>query len=143
MAGIADFIRSVVVSHRCGESDTGLLTRFINDRDETAFTALIRRHGPMVYRVCWGVLRNEADAEDATQAAFLVLAQKANGVRNRDSLPSWLHGIALRTARKLRTSIARRRVGLAYLPPSASGDDLTVREASTLLHDCPCPRSTG
>ncbi len=135
MAAVSDFIRRIVVSELRGEPDAELLRRFLAARDEAAFTAVVCRHGPMVYRVCRGVLRNTADAEDAAQATFLVLAQKASSVRKHDSLPSWLHGVAFRTARKLRAAIARRqaREGLAVAPVAAA-EDLTVREAGELLH---------
>jgi RNA polymerase sigma factor (sigma-70 family) len=137
VAPIGDFIRRVVTSELRHDSDAELLGRFITARDEAAFAAVVRRHGPMVYRVCRGVLRNAADAEDAAQATFLVLAQQAARVRKRDSLPSWLHGVAFRLARKLRASIARRRVGESDLPvpPRATAEDLTVREAGELLHE--------
>jgi RNA polymerase sigma factor (sigma-70 family) len=135
MTAVIDFIRRIVVSELRGEPDAELLGRFLTSRDEAAFTAVVCKHGPMVYRVCRGVLRNSADAEDAAQATFLVLAQKASSVRKRDSLPSWLHGVALRTARKLRAANARRqaREGLAVAPVVAV-EDLTVREAGEMLH---------
>jgi RNA polymerase sigma factor (sigma-70 family) len=134
MAAVSDFIRRLVVSELRGAPDAELLGRFLTARDEAAFTAVVCKHGPMVYRVCRGVLRNTADAEDAAQATFLVLAQKASSVRKHDSLPSWLHGVALRTARKLRAAIARRRSreSLAVAPRAA--EDLTVREAEEMLH---------
>lgn len=137
MPGISDFLRLLVASELRGESDAELLGRFVANREEAAFTAIVRRHGAMVYHVCRGVLRNEADAEDASQATFLVLAQKAAKVRKRGSLSSWLHGVALRTSRKLSASIARRRAGEAQLPPPppASPEDLSVREARLLLHE--------
>jgi RNA polymerase sigma factor (sigma-70 family) len=137
MAGISDFLRYIVVSELRGESDAELLRRFLVHRDEAAFTAIVRRHGAMVYYVCRGVLRNEADAEDACQAVFLVLAQKAAQVRKLGSLASWLHGVALRTSRKLLASIARRRAGEARLPPppSSAPQDMSVREAGLLLHE--------
>ncbi len=137
MAGISDFVRCVFAAELRGESDADLLTRFIADRDESAFTTVIRRHGLMVYRVCRSVLRNEADAEDAAQATFLVLAQKAANVRKNESLPSWLHGVALRTARKLRASIAKQQAAVSRLPTAlpATAEDLTVREASALLNE--------
>jgi len=135
MAAVSDFIRRLVVSELRGAPDAELLGRFLTARDEAAFTAVVCKHGPMVYRVCRGVLRNSADAEDAAQAVFLVLAQKASSVRKHDSLPSWLHGVALRTAHKLRAAIARRRAceDLA-VAPGVAAEDLTVREAAELLH---------
>jgi RNA polymerase sigma factor (sigma-70 family) len=135
MTAVIDFIRRIVVSELRGAPDAELLGRFLTARDEAAFTAVVCKHGPMVYRVCRGVLRNTADAEDAAQATFLVLAQKASSVRKHDSLPSWLHGVAFRTARKLRAAIARRRARESLaVAPGVAAEDLTVREAGEMLH---------
>jgi RNA polymerase sigma factor (sigma-70 family) len=92
-----------------GLSDSHLLERFVTGRDEAAFSALIERHGPMVLRVCRQVLGDPHDAQDAAQAVFLVLAQRARSVRCGGSLASWLHGVALRTAAKARTAAIKRR----------------------------------
>ena len=85
-----------------GLSDRQLLDRFVSDPDsarEAAFAALVSRHGSLVLAVCVDVLSNQHDAEDAFQAVFLILAQKARSIREPDLLANWLYGVALRTAR--------------------------------------------
>jgi RNA polymerase sigma factor (sigma-70 family) len=90
-------------------SDRQLLDDFASRHEETAFTTLLARHGPMVLRVCRRVLHHEQDAEDAFQATFLVLAKNTTSIRRRDALAGWLHGVAYRTAMKAKRSAARRR----------------------------------
>jgi RNA polymerase sigma factor (sigma-70 family) len=90
-------------------TDAQLLARFLARQDESAFALLVRRHGPMVLGVCRRVLRHTQDAEDAFQAAFLVLARKANSVLKREALGSWLYMVAYRTAQRARANQARQR----------------------------------
>jgi RNA polymerase sigma factor (sigma-70 family) len=89
-------------------TDGQLLARFIASRDEWAFAALVRRHGPMVLGVCRRMLRHVQDAEDCFQATFLVLARKAAVVK-REAVGSWLYSVAYRTSLRARAVHARRR----------------------------------
>src|SRR4051812_20834889 len=79
-----------------GLPDGQLLERFVGDRDEAAFEALVVRHGPMVLGVCSRVLRDPHAAEDAFQATFLVLARKAGSLWVRGTLDAWLSRVATR-----------------------------------------------
>jgi RNA polymerase sigma factor (sigma-70 family) len=91
-------------------TDAQLLERFARrDEAQAVFEALVVRHGPGVMRVCRRILSDSHDAEDAFQATFLVLARRAGSIRRPESLSSWLHGVALRVARKARVAAARRR----------------------------------
>jgi RNA polymerase sigma factor (sigma-70 family) len=93
-------------------SDAQLLDRFVSRRDDAAeagFEELVIRHGPMVLRVCRGVLHDAHDAEDAFQAVFLVLANRARSIRRRGSVASWLFGVAQCVANRSKRSAARRR----------------------------------
>ncbi len=92
-------------------TDGQLLEQFATDRGEVAelaFAVLVERHGPMVMRVCRGVLGDAHDTQDAFQATFLVLVRKARALWVRDSLGPWLHQVAFRTASSARTAAARR-----------------------------------
>src|SRR6516225_1893172 len=89
--------------------DEQLLERFASGREEEAFAALLRRHGPLVLGVCRRVLHQEQDAEDVFQATFLVLARKAASIDRRASLGSWLYRVAFHMALKARKQAAARQ----------------------------------
>jgi RNA polymerase sigma factor (sigma-70 family) len=63
----------------------------------------------MVMGVCRRILGNEADADDVFQATFIVFIRRAGCIRARQSLGSWLYGVALRLAHRARCDLARRR----------------------------------
>ena len=111
LEGVVRHLRTVVGRGKGADAgDAELLERFIAHRDEGAFELLVRRHGPMVLGVCQRVLGNEADAEDAFQATFLVLVRKAASIIPRTQVGNWLHGVAHKTALKARAMNSRRRV---------------------------------
>lgn len=114
-------------------SDPDLLARFVASRDEDAFAEIVRRHGPMVLAVCRRVTGRAHDADDAFQAAFLVLARRAGHVARPELLANWLYGVACRTALEARA--ARRRVEDRTVPaalepatPEPSDDNAELRK---------------
>src|SRR5262245_66682306 len=115
MAVMSRSLLQVVLRHAegltAGETapDAELVSRFARGRDESAFTELLRRHGPMVWAACRHLLPDEADAEDAFQATFLALVRSAGKIRSGAAVGGWLHGVAVRVANKVRRSAARRR----------------------------------
>jgi RNA polymerase sigma factor (sigma-70 family) len=90
-------------------SDADLLRRFIDHRDEAAFAAIARRHGPMVMGVCRRVTRNREDAEDAFQGTFVVLVRRAAAIKSPRQLANWLYGVAYNTALKAKALAIKRR----------------------------------
>ncbi|QDV36052.1 sigma-70 family RNA polymerase sigma factor [Tautonia plasticadhaerens] len=126
-----------------GLADGELIDRFLDGdrpRADAAFSALVDRHGPMVHRVCRGVLgrSNEADADDAFQAVFLVLARRAGSLRGRDSIAPWLFGVARRVSRKARVAASRRsrheRIAAGRRTPAVP-DEADRRDDWSALYD--------
>jgi RNA polymerase sigma factor (sigma-70 family) len=111
MSEVLRSLRAAALRHDAGgRTDAELLADHLAGRDEAALAALVRRHGPMVWGVCRRVLADPHDAEDAFQAAFLVLVRRAASAAAGGPLASWLYGVACRTAHKVRATVARRKV---------------------------------
>ncbi len=92
-----------------GLDESQLLERFLARKDEGAFEAIVERYGPMVLSVCRDLIPDQHDVEDAFQATFLVLVRRAGGLRRREQLGSWLHGVARRVAMRSRAVSCRNR----------------------------------
>jgi RNA polymerase sigma factor (sigma-70 family) len=114
ISSISEFLqnirRAALRRDEAGLTDGQLLDAYIRSREEAAFAALLRRHGPMVWGVCCRILGNGGDAEDAFQATFLVLVRKAASVVPREQIVNWLYGVARQTAVKARVMAVKRKV---------------------------------
>jgi RNA polymerase sigma factor (sigma-70 family) len=136
------YLRRLITPSSKDAGDAELLERFVSESDESAFAALLARHGPMVFGVCRRVLRDSNDAEDAFQATFLILARKARALRRPEALASWLYGTARRLASAARRTESRRRQretnGVTSAVPPSEGDlldDLSARELLLALDE--------
>lgn len=101
--------RAIDPTAESARSDGQLLASFVADGDPDAFALLVRRHEPMVLGVCRRITDHAHDAEDASQAVFLVLARRAATVNPPEAVGNWLYGVAVRTACEARAIAARRR----------------------------------
>ncbi len=128
-AAVRQINRLFVEGTVAGLSDGQLLERFLDERDEAAFAALVERHGPMVFCTCQAVVRDHGAAEDAFQATFLVLVCKARTIRGRDAIGGWLHRVAYRIAVQASADAARHRsrerLVSDLLVPDQTRDDAT------------------
>jgi RNA polymerase sigma factor (sigma-70 family) len=110
-------------------TDGELLMRFARHRDSAAFAQIVERHGGLVWIVCREVLGHRQDVEDAFQATFFILAERASKIRSCDSAAAWLYKVAQRTSLAARRKRARRRE--EELNTELPQDD----EARPLIHD--------
>jgi RNA polymerase sigma factor (sigma-70 family) len=109
LSSVMHYFRRLPSTPTAGElTDGELLQHFVDRQEEEAFEALLQRHGPLVLGVCRRVLHDADAADDAFQATFLVLVRKAGSIGKRESVGSWLYGVAHRTALKARAEAARR-----------------------------------
>jgi RNA polymerase sigma factor (sigma-70 family) len=121
-----------------GVEDHDLLERFTRQRDEAAFEVLVWRHGPAVLALCQRLLHNAHDAEDVLQATFLTLVRKADSIRKRQSLASWLYKVAYRIALRARARSARATADtgpVETLPEKPSEDEVVWRELRPILDE--------
>jgi RNA polymerase sigma factor (sigma-70 family) len=121
--GVVQRLRTAALGADCGKGDGELLASFLGSRDEAAFEALVRRHGPMVLAVCRRVVRSHHDAEDAFQATFLVLVRKASSIARRELLANWLHGVAFRAAHEVKAARRGREEQVNEMPEPGVVDE--------------------
>ncbi len=91
-------------------TDLDYLTAFAESGDEAAFAKLVERYAPLVYGVALRKTRHRQNAEEISQAVFLILARKAASLTTVRSLAAWLHRVtALESLKNLRQSATRDR----------------------------------
>lgn len=119
-------------------ADGLLLKQFVNEGNQDAFAALMKRHESYVLSVCRHLTSNVQDAEDIFQACFLELVRKAGSIRQHDCVAGWLQTVAVRLAHKTSAKQSQRRQKEAQaVRPStdASSDDISWREACRILEE--------
>ena len=88
--------------------DIELLAQYTQRNSEEAFATLVARHVNLVYSVAMRHVGNAHQAEEITQAVFIILARKARGLSKRTVLSGWLYQTARLTAANfLRAEIRR------------------------------------
>ncbi len=120
-------------------TDERLLADFVSHSDGSAFEAIVRRHGSMVFRVCRDFLGDRDLAEDAFQATFLVLVRQAGSIREQASLGRWLYAVACRISRRERRRQfrlrAHERQALEVEAAAPPDFDPADRELKPILHE--------
>jgi RNA polymerase sigma factor (sigma-70 family) len=90
-------------------NDMDLMGEYADCNSETAFAGLVHRHINLVYSVALRFTGNSPDAQDVTQAVFIIFAQKAASLRQRTTLTGWLYETTRFTARQLLRTRARQQ----------------------------------
>lgn len=106
--------------------DDAELVRRAQAGDLAAFELLVTRHEQRVYAVALRILRNEHDAEDVTQQAFLSAVEHLAGFRQESSFSTWLLRIATYAALK----VIRKRKGLDVVSLDEATDPSPDREGT-------------
>jgi len=87
-----------VVSKPAVSADDAELVRRALARDGLAFRTIMERHNRRLYRIARGILRNDSEAEDAVQEAYVHAFTHLGGFRGEASLATWLARITMNEA---------------------------------------------
>jgi RNA polymerase sigma-70 factor (ECF subfamily) len=79
-------------------SDDAELVRRALARDDAAFRIIMERHNRRLYRIARGILRNDTEAEDVVQEAYVNAFAHLDGFRGDSSLATWLSRITMNEA---------------------------------------------
>jgi RNA polymerase sigma-70 factor (ECF subfamily) len=105
----------------------GELARRVAAGDELAFEVLMRKHNRMLYRVARAILRDDAEAEDALQLAYLHAYQAIGRYRGESRLSTWLTRIVVNES--LMQARKRRRESMVIPLESLAGEsDISMIE---------------
>jgi RNA polymerase sigma factor (sigma-70 family) len=117
--------------------DMALVAEYAGKHSDGAFSELVRRHVNLVYSVALRYVGQVADAQDVTQAVFIVLARKAGSLRERTVLTGWLYETTRFTAMKfMRTSLRRQlREQEAQDLPTDSNSAAVWRQLAPVLEE--------
>jgi RNA polymerase sigma-70 factor (ECF subfamily) len=114
----------------------GILVACLRARDASALEILMQRHSSRVFRVAFGITRNEADAEEVVQDVFLSLFEKIGSFEERASLSTWLYRVTTNAALLRRRGKRRElEVSLEDQLPTFRDDGHRAGERSFLLAD--------
>lgn len=99
----------MTLTDREERTDQGLLAAFLGGERE-AFERLVGRHAGWVYATARRQLGDDAQAQDATQAVFVLLCRRAKRVAGHPRVSGWLFMAAQFTVRAMKRSERRRRI---------------------------------
>ncbi|UCF68275.1 MAG: sigma-70 family RNA polymerase sigma factor [Acidobacteriota bacterium] len=109
--------------------------------DRDAFSQLVDRHMPQVWRVVWRIVRHHEDTEDVVQDVFVTAYRGLRGFRGEASLATWLHRIAVTRALNHVSRAAEkiRRASISVDAPVGDSDDTPAKELPAPSATTPSP----
>lgn len=117
------------------EIESALIQR-LRAGDTAALETLMSTHAPRLYRLAYGITRNDADAEEVVQDVFLTLFRKIESFEGRAALGSWLYRVTINAALiKHRGKRAALEVSLEDQLPTYTADGHREGDRSYLLAD--------
>jgi len=93
---------------------------------------LIADHADMVYRVCYRILQDPDEAEDATQETFITVYRNIDAFRGDSRLSSWLYRVATNKSLSILRS-HKRKQGFNVALETEEGEALPIPDDSIIL----------